>query len=485
MKHFILPLFILIGTHLSSQPSPTSFTLEELMSLAVTEALDIKQAKMQFEGQNLSWLDFQYGLQPRIYLTGTFPNLNRSIVDVPLPNGQEAFASRSTMNNRLGVELGYQIKGTGGYVYFSSSLNRLDVFKTSAYPYSKNYFYTPFSVGINQPLFQFNEIKYREQQQMWLNHELSMEQAVIREEVIARLAILYGDLYGLQLQESLARQSNSDLQTLINIKQALFNTGSGSKVEMLRLQNQRNQKIADMQHLQQQQSDMRVEIADLCGLNRELDFRLAEPAVTTIDINHDLALQAALKNDYQTLKNQRAIWEAEANISRARKNTGIDMNLNATVGANKSGENLDNLFQDLLDKEIFSLSLRVPLTGWKSRDTKVKIAENDVEITRLQIQDEQQSISRELTVMINQHQWYQSTLARNLESKDIATEIYQLTVEEYQNGTVNLNTLLQVQAELVSATLQYDQTRLSLLKNYYRIRSLCLFDFETGKDLVN
>jgi outer membrane protein TolC len=136
-------------------------TLEEVVDIARSESPDMKLAETRLNNTLWRYRSFQADFKPQIQLNATLPGLNRSIDNIILPDGREDFVSRALMRNTLSISLSQPIVATGGQVFLTTGLRRLDVFKTDLNPASLSYLSTPGSLGIQVPIADFGKARSR------------------------------------------------------------------------------------------------------------------------------------------------------------------------------------------------------------------------------------------------------------------------------------------------------------------------------------
>ena len=138
--------FLFFPLFLTAQTTYT-LTLDEVVELARSESPSMKLAETRLNNTYWQYRSYQADFKPQIQLNATLPNVNRSIDPVTLPDGREDFISRALMRNSVNVSLSQPIVATGGQVFVTTGLRRLDVFKTDFNDGSVSYLSTPISVG--------------------------------------------------------------------------------------------------------------------------------------------------------------------------------------------------------------------------------------------------------------------------------------------------------------------------------------------------
>ncbi len=480
----LLGSWMLILAHGSHAQDTIVLSLSETLVLAVEQSIDLKIAQSETAEQEAAFQNAILAFRPQLFLDATLPNLNRSIESRPLPDGSDAFVNRSTMYNGVGFDLNYQVEKTGGLLSLSSTIERLDVFGTKQFDYQRTYFVNPISIGYTQPLFAFNQRRWEKERLSLLYTEFKERYARTREEIILEAILLFKDCFLAYERVKLAQQKIIETDSLLAIKTRLFNLGQSSRTEILRLtldqQTNRQEELTEILNWQQFQ----MELADFLNLDRSGVILLEEPEPfqeTAIPL--DQAMAYATNNRYIRTTQERELAEARVELEKAQKDREIDLSVQASLGLNNSSEDLGNLFNPLLDREIFTASLRLPLTGWKKYEYRQKIAEERIQQESLRQQKERIELSREAFRLVTDFELLRTSLSNQQTRRSVANEILQLTSQQFLLGDASYTDLSVASRERDQAILDYYNTLLDIIEQYYQIRKLCMFDFLNGKEL--
>ena len=462
-----------------------TLTLEEVLAMSVEQAIDLKVARSAAAEQSYALEAANLRFKPQLVLDATLPNLNRSIEARPLPDGSDAFVNRSTMYNGLGLSLNYNMEQTGGTLSLNSRFERLDIFKTSEFDYSRTYFSNPLTMTYTQPLFTFNELKWQKQRLSLLNAEFEERYARTREDIILNAIQLFTDHYLASERVIIAREKINDTDSIIEIKNRLFDLGTTPFSEILRLKlDQQNNELA-LEEAMLNEKQAQVALADFLDLERASVFNLIAPdPLQGVNIAWHQAMDHAMQNRYVTAQHQRRMAEASANVQRAQKNKDIDFDISASLGLNSSGADLRNLFNPLLDREIFTAGLRLPLTGWQRYELQEKVSEEQLLQERLNQEQELQDLSREAFNLVTNFELLKQSLEAIEETKNTTEEILRITRRQFLLGKASHIDISIAAQEREQAFLAYTQTLLDIIDQYYQIRRLCMYDFIADGPLI-
>ncbi len=480
----IIFLIFLTGHTVKAQDTMT-LTLEEVLALSVEQAIDLKVARSAATEQSYALEAANLRFTPQLFLDATLPNLNRSIEARPLPDGSDAFVNRSTMYNGLGLSLNYNMEQTGGTLSLNSRFERLDVFRTSEFDYGRTYFSNPLTVTYTQPLFSFNELGWQKQRLSLLSAEFEERYARTREDIILNAIQLFRDHFLASERVIIAQGRINDTDSIIVIKNRLFNLGATPISEILRLRlDQQNNKLA-LQEAALKEQQARVALADFLDLDRASIFDLVPPdPLQGVDITWQHAMDHARQNKYITTQHQRRMSEAMTSVERSQKDKDIDFNIIASLGLNSSGADLENLFNPLLDREIFTAGIRLPLTGWRRYELQEKVSQEQLLQESLLQEQELQDLSREAINLVTNFELLKQSLAAIDETKSTAEEILRITRQQFLLGKASHIDISIATQEREQSVLKYTQTLLDIIDQYYQIRRLCMYDFIADRPLV-
>lgn len=485
----ILKLAVLIFFFTTNQSRSQNDTiyleLEGVLEMALKQSPTLKLAHSELLENTYETEHFNAKLKPNLSLSAITPNLSRSIEARPLPDGRDAFVSRATMYNSLALELMHQIPSINASLYARSNLERLDVFKTNQFDATKTYFFTPISLGINIPIFGFNSLKWERERLNLVSEELQARQAVIREEVITDVLGKFATC--LQLQQSLELQLSQivDTDSLFKIKERLHQLGRVSKAEILRLNLQQQNNISLKNQLGVDLERAKKELFDLIKYEPNEPTKLVNPQNwQPILLDEARAFNEATQNHYIRARHLLIIRQLESEQNKVKKENGLALNINASIGLNKTDDDLQDIFENLLDREVLSASISVPITGAKGRRKREEIISEQLYREKLKMKEEIIDLGREVKVLIKEYKLLVENIQRKKEATRIAKEIYEINRRQFLSGNISISELNISNNENNQALMDYYQAIISSIQKYYAIRKICLFDFEKNNTLV-
>ena len=133
-----------------------SHSLQEIILMGQSQAIAARKAATLKTTSYWEWKSYQANLKPQVTLSGRLPGFSRISQEVLQPDGSILFQSISQSNISTQVSLSQPILATGATVFVGTDLQRFDDFTTDNSLYNA----TPFQLGLMQPLFAFNQLKW-------------------------------------------------------------------------------------------------------------------------------------------------------------------------------------------------------------------------------------------------------------------------------------------------------------------------------------
>jgi len=161
MKQVIIASIILVflTTNFSTHAQDTvRYTLDEVIKIAQDQSPDAIMAKHRYRQSYWSFKSFKAEYLPSLNLGATLPNLNVSFDEqYDVTDSSTNFVPKSITNYEVELSLNQKIGFSGGEVFLSSSLRRLD---NNLAETTTQYLTNAISIGIVQPILKYNRYHY-------------------------------------------------------------------------------------------------------------------------------------------------------------------------------------------------------------------------------------------------------------------------------------------------------------------------------------
>lgn len=481
---WLLALLLLSNTA-SAETDTIRINMSQLIELARSESPELLLAEIKFSNNYWRHQSYLADLRPQIQFQGRLPVINRTIEPIILPDGSENFRSRSFMNNSANISLSQAVPLTGGTVFLSTGLSRIDLFGNSGIGNSTSWLSTPVSLGINQPLFRYNYWKWAAQIEPLRIEEAEKQFSEELEAISYRAVNLFFDVITAQLNLQAARMNAANADTLYQLSLGRYELGRIAETDLLQMElNLRNAEA------QIAQSRISLEIAmdrlrDFLGLAAEVffDFELPED-IPEILPDPIFALEQARQHRSRVLAFKRQLLESQSEVARAKGSTGLDLQISGSVGFSQTSDNFSGVYRDLIDQEQLSIGISFPIADWGKTRSRREIARAQLELTEMTVRQESINFEREILIKVQQYQQVKQQVELSKKSMEITDKRLEITTNRYligKIGTLDLNLAL---TERESARRSYIQALRSFWQTHYEIRGLTMFDFVERKSLV-
>jgi hypothetical protein len=461
-------------------------TLDEVVALAQSNSPDALLAVTRWKRSHWTYQSFLADFKPQILLNAlALPHLNRSVDPITLPSGALAYVASSYMHNNLNISLQQDFAPTGATISLGSGLSRIDVFETTSFPTSISYRSTPLNFGFVQPLFQYNAMKWRKKIEPLVYSESEKQYSEQMEAIANQAANLFFNLLISQLDAEAAELDKANADTLLVLSQGRFEVGKIAETDLLQIQLNAMQAEARLAEAQLNMQTNAEELRDFLDLQGDVDFDLIPPYVLPgLSINPDEALEYAMQNRSNVEAFDRRLLEAENEVARARGETGISANLIGNFGLAQYGDQLEQVYSNLLDQELISLSLTVPIADWGKSKARRAVALSSLELEQRQVGQERENFRRVVQLRAQQFDLVRRNAEIAEQSLGAARTRYEITYQRYLIGKITVTDLNLALADQESARRAYLQSIREFWMALYEIRELTLYDFVENKPLI-
>lgn len=394
---------------------------------------------------------------------------------------RDVYRSQRSLGSGGGLTLSQNFDLLGGSFYLQSDLDYLRSFGANKVT---QFNATPVRFGYTQELIGYNAFKWDRKIEP-LKYEKAKRQLLYNMEATSEMAVGY--FFTLALAQSelqLARENLASTDTLYSIGQRRYKIAAISQADLLTLRldniNARNTlKNAEIEVRRAMQS-----LAVFLNLGKDTQIEIELPYITQmISIPADKALAMAQANNPTYLEQQQSVLEAEQNVSKTRVESRLNASLSASVGLNQVADKIGNAYKNLLDQELISMTLTIPILDWGVRKGKYNVALNNLAVARIQQRQEAVTLEEDLITTLSDFDVQQNLLSSAQDAVELSELAYAQTQQRFMIGKVDVNAVTLAHNRQQEAQQNYIKAQQNYWADYYKIRRLTLFDFESGFSL--
>jgi len=455
--------------------------LQIIIQKAQANSPDAIAAATRAENSDWTFKSYRSNLLPSVRLNGTLPNFNSSITALDQDDGTQQFIPRTFASSLANVSVNQNIGLTGGNVFVTTGLQRIDVFGDNS---GTSYLTTPVSFGINQEIFGFNEYRWLKQTEPMKLKEAKRRYHEEMEDVAIRAVNLYFNYYDAQIAIQLAKLNKANADTLYKIARGRYQLGKIAEHELLQMELNRLTAQKDLKQARIDLSNARAELQNYTGLNLSKDVNIVPPTlVDTFTVSPQRALEMAKQYRSDVVQMDRQMVEADQSMAQARSNVGPNISLNASYGLSGSNEVLADAFGSPLPQQQFRAGLSVPITNWGRGRAQVKIAESNKDLTAITVNNQMLTFEQEVINQVNQFNFRKREYIIAAISDTIGQKQYDIAYKRFLIGKIDITDLNIALQGKDRAKRTYLGAMRNYWVDYYRLRRLTLYDFEIDAPL--
>jgi outer membrane protein len=468
------------GPNVHATQDTLQLTLLEVVAMARSQSIAARQAATTRETKYWEFRTFKSNYKPQLVLNGNLPSFSRSFQQILQPDGTVQFQPVRNNNSSLNLFLEQNLRSTGGTIYATAQLQRFDDFARNNTLYNG----TPVAIGLSQPLFRFNPLKW-DAKIAPLKYKESQQAYIEALELIAFNATnLYFERLLAQVNVKIAQTNLTNTERILRIAREKFDIGTISRNEILQLQLEqlKAQKAAGtaLRDLEISTLNLRS-YTGLQGQDR-LELVLPQPQ-NPPNIQPELLLREAYENRADAVAFSRRRLEAAQNVAKAKGDNGVNATLAANLGYSNSGKNVLEVLQHPQNYQAIQIQFDVPILDWGRSKSRIKTAEANLQLTEYTLEQDKLDFQQEIYTQVTLFDMLKSQLGLTIQADSIASEKYQIAQDRYVLGNLSITDLSIAFAEKDQAKRDFIGALRDYWSTYYQLRWLTLYDFEQHKKI--
>ena len=170
-------------------------------------------------------------------------------------------------------------------------------------------------------------------------------------------------------------------------------------------------------------------------------------------------------------------------MDKTRKESMFNASFNASVGFNQVANNLGAAYKNLLQQDLVSFSVSIPLVDWGVRKGKYNMAKNNLNVVKIAARQEEITLEEDVLMTVSDFNVQQELIASAEEALDLAELAYDETRKRFIIGKADISSLTLALNRQQEAQKNYITALQNYWLSYYKIRKLTLYDFDSGFSL--
>lgn len=485
MKRHIITYIIFLGTSAPMIAQDAldmlSLSLEGVIELAKQQSPSIKYYQNQNVNYYWRWKNFQANFRPQLGISGDLPNYNQSNEPITQPDGSIEFKQIAQLRTTADLALTQIIPHTGTTIYGASSLYRVQDFNNNTTEWSGS----PFYIGFVQPIFAYNWWKWSRRTEPLVYEESQKRFIESVERVSLSSANRFFNYLRIQTNFNLATSSLKNSEDNLRIAEVKRKLGQISENDFSRIQLSvlNAKKALNKSNMDLKNADF--ELKSYIGMDQSTKIQLKIPLeMSLFYIDPDKALEQTLENRKEGPEFERRLIQADRDLTRAKRNTGLTTTLRGSYGTAKSSADLGGVYNETEKQQMLRLSINIPILDWGKSASAVKLAESRRELVLYGVEREKLDFEREIVVQVEQFNLLESQMETSKEADKVAGNGYLIALKRFQNGEISITDLNISLAEREKGKRDYISSLEDYWESYYFIRILTLYDFRYNEKIT-
>ena len=477
----ILLLLVLCGAGVQAQ-QVLRLDLKRTIALANDSSLSAFRYQNMYLSGYWEYRSYKAARLPSLSLNLTPAQYYRYITqrydsqaDVDVYREQQMFSATA------GLSLVQNFDLLGGTFYVDTQLDYLRNFGDVN---STQFSTVPFRIGYQQDLLGFNAFRWDRKIEP-LKFEKVKKQFIYNSESVSEEAVNYFfSLAMAQADYRLAEDNLATADTLYAIGEQRQKIAAISQADLLTLKLDKVNARNTLKNAEITRKRAMSALATFLNLDKNTYIEIDLPSRPRyVDIPADRTLLLAKENNPTYLEQRQNVLEAEREVDRTKKESRFNASVNASVGFNQVADNLGAAYRNLLQQDLVSLTVSIPLVDWGVRKGKYNMARNNLNVVKIAARQEEISLEEDVMMTVSDFNVQQDLIASASEALDLAELAYDQTRRRFIIGKADISSLTLSLNRQQEAQKNYIQALQNYWLNYYKIRKLTLHDFESGMSL--
>ena len=478
---FLILAFIFSSMDLQAQTQQT-LTLDQSIEIAKQNSPLARAATFELVSAKWRYKSFRADLLPSLDLSGDAPNFSRSLREDLQPDGTTRFIDQRQSAASTELSINQNIMPTGGRISLSSGLTKYGIFlDENTYLWQS----TPLVASYTQPLFQYNNLKWRNRIEP-LRYQIAQKQYVEDMEDLAfNVTQSFFDFLLAKINVEVAEFNVTVNDSIYNISQGRYQVGSIAENDLLQselaLRNAETSLTTANLNFQRAEENFKA----LLGIPDETTVEVIIPEeAPLLNIDVDKALELARENNSTSLEFELSEIQANQSYDQARKEAGFSATIQASYGLNQTAENFNDVYEDPQNRQFFTLGFQIPIFNWGKNTAEIQAARNQQAATANTIAYQKLQFDLSVRSTVREFSQLRSQVDLAETSDEIADRRYEVAKNRYLIGKIDVTNLFIAQNEKDSARRSYIQALRNYWTGYYNLRRLTLYNFEQGRPIV-
>jgi outer membrane protein len=478
---FSIVIVLLFSARKINAQEVKKLTFDEVINIAEEQSPNALMAKHRFRSSYWSYRTFVAQYRPSLTLTGTTPDYSNSYDKVWNSQANRYdYKTANTLSNLGTLSLSQNIGITGGSISLSSDFTRFNDYENN----TNKYITTPISIGLIQPLFRYNPLKWQKKTEP-LKYEAAKKTFLSNIETVHLDAVRnFFSLALAQINKQISEMNYLNADTLYRIAQGRYQLGTIAEDELLQMQlswlnAETARKSADMNL-----RDREIRLRSFLGYNENVRLELILPTeIPNLQVDLKEVLALAMTNNPEILTQELTLLTAQSSVAQAKAEKGLNANLIASYGLRDQDEVLKLAYSDPSKSQRIRIGFTLPILDWGLGRGRYQMAKSSLELAQVQVEQAKVDFQQNLFLDVEQFNLQKNQVAIAAKSDTVAMKRYEVTKQRFLIGKIAVLDLNDADSRKDQNKRAYVQELQNYWNYFYNIRSLTLYDFVNRRQI--
>lgn len=451
-------------------------SLQEVLSMAREQSLNALKAKNLYLASYWEYRSFKSGLLPNVGLQLNPFSYNRIMTKrYDSESNTDVFREQQTLNSYANLQINQNIGLTGAKVYIDTDISRLVNFGGEKLT---TYSATPLRIGVSQPLFAHNQTKWQHTLAPLKLERAKKEFTREQQNINIHVVNLYFELLLANVKKNIAQKNIEVTAELYEIGKKRFDLIAIDKKGLLDLELNRYNAEIELAKANKDIQRAGFNLNSFLGRSKEDQVIPIVPGIPgnfQIDVNE--AVSYAFDNSPKLLELKQQGIENKMDLDKTIRENRLSVDVNASYGLNQRANTFENAYSNLLDQEVVSVSMYIPILDWGKGQGQKEMAKRRNEVSDIEIKQAARDFEQEVVLKVIDFNLQERVVNSALKADSVAGESYALAEKKFRNGSVDVLALTTAMKAKETARQNYISTLFAYWVNYYEIQQLTLYDF--------
>jgi outer membrane protein len=456
-------------------------TFQDVIKISEEQSPDALMAKHRFRSSYWQYRSYQAQYRPSLTLRGSAPSYSKGFEKNYDSNKDEyIYTPKKTITSNSTLSLAQSIGFSGTTISLRSDfLNQYDYAKTR-----RIFTTTPVSVVVNQPIKQFNSLKWQKKIEP-VKYDAAKKNYLANIEGVHVSAVRnFFSLALAQINKQISEMNYSNADTLWRIAKGRYDLGTIAEDELLQMQLSWLNAETARKQAEMNLRDREIRLRSFLGFNENVRLELILPnEIPDLQVKTKEVLDLAMENNPELLAQQINILNAQSNVAQAKAQKGLTASLDASVGLTTSGPDFAYSIQNPSQSQTIRLGFVLPILDWGRGRGNYKMAQSSLELAQVQSQQAIVDFQQNLFLDVEQFNLQKSQVAIAAKSDTVAMKRYEVTKQRFLIGKIAVLDLNDADTRKDQNKRAYVQSLQDYWNYFYNLRNLTLYDFINRKPL--